>query len=242
MKSIFKIITLGLLSAMMLQACGSDDEPLKPNTNEEEKPPVVVEEPPTVDVSSFCYKDGNITFAGTRVRTSQYFKLFVTDIPTGGQEREYAVEYYVGKNLYQASVADLARGKEYWCRIRGYNYNDDKLMETSQLSFTTTKDSGPEAPNVRDITVIPPTRKNGSDGQLIGQVITTKMEYSANDGESWTAVKTDGSIKGLSSGVVLLRISETDQRQAGKSASITVPEHASNTDPDGDGGKSDGLI
>ena len=46
----------------------------------------------------------------------------------------------------------------------------------------------------------------------------------------------------LKSGTVLLRYKETDTTQAGQVASITIPEHQSNTDGDGDGGKSEGLV
>lgn len=239
---ILKILTLALAATTMLASCGSDDEEIKPNDQQTTPPPTKQEEAPTVDESSLKFQDGYVTFAGTRASTSQYFRLFVSTQQDGTAEKEYEVEFYVGKRLFQATVKDLERGRTYWCRVEGYNYKGEKLMETTRMSFYTSKDSGPNAPAINEITVFPPTTKRGHDGQLQGRVITTLMEYSTNNGDSWTKVKTNGSITGLSSGDVLLRYSETESKLAGKSATITIPEHASNTDPNGDGGKSEGFI
>lgn len=243
MNKILKTIALVFAASVVLAACGSDDEPLEPSNEQNNNQPASKPEvPPTVDESSIEFKDGSVIFIATRANTSQKFKLFVSIQNDGADEKEYDVDYYVGIARFRANTSDLLRGKTYWCRVEGYNYKGEKLMETSRVSIFTSKDTGPAAPSTRDISVYAPTSKNGSDGEIHGNVITTLMEYSTNNGESWTPVKTNGIIVGLRSGVVLLRFKETESHQAGQSASITVPQHVSNTDPNGEGGKSDGLV
>lgn len=227
---------------MSVVGCG--DDPIEPNKGQEEKPEPEqkVEELPTVDESSVSYKNGFIIFTGTRPTTSHYFKIWVSEQQEGAQEKEYNVKYFTGKRLYQAKADDLKRGEKYWCRIGGFNYNGEKVMETSRLTIEVVKDDSPDAPAVDAITAVAPTTKTGADGYLKGKVITTDMEYSTDDGKTWTSVTTSGIITGLKSGVVLLRYKETDKQLAGKSASITVPQHTSNTDANGEGGKSEGLV
>lgn len=241
MKNIFKTMAFVLMASMTVVGCGTDDEPIKPDT-EPEKKPEKVEELPTVDEASVVYKNGYFVFSGTRPTTSHYFKIWVSEQQEGSQEKEYKVEYFIGKRQYQAKADDLKPGEKYWCRIGGFNYKGEKVMETSRLTIEVVKDDSPDAPAVDAITAVAPTTKTGADGYLKGKVITTDMEYSTDDGKTWTSVTTSGIINGLKSGVVLLRYKETDKQQAGKSASVIVPQHASNTDADGEGGKSEGLV
>lgn len=222
--------------------CGCDDEHIDSNNGQEEKPGNNVKKLPTVDESSVCYINGHITFIGTLPSTNHYFKVWVSAQQEGAQEKEYSVEYSTEYNLYQASADDLKRNEKFWCRVCGYNYEGEKLMETSRLTIETVKDDGPDAPSVSGITIVTPTSKKGTDGKLLGDVITTAMEYSTDNGKTWTPVNTDGIITGLTSGIVLLRYKETDTKLAGQIASITIPEHQNNTDADGDGGKSEGLV
>lgn len=242
MKKIFKTMAIVLMATMSVVGCG--DDPIEPNKGQEEKPEPEqkVEELPTVDESSVSYKNGFIIFTGTRPTTSHYFKIWVSAQQEGTQEMEYDVEFFTSKGLYQAKADDLKRGEKYWCRVGGFNHKGEKVMESSRLTIEAMKDEGPDAPAVYTITAVAPTTKNGADGYLTGNVITTAMEYSTDDGKTWTPVSTNGIITGLKSGVVLLRYKETDKQLAGKSASITVPQHTSNTDANGEGGKSEGLV
>ena len=54
--------------------------------------------------------------------------------------------------------------------------------------------------------------------------ITTSMEYSADNGTTWTDVTTAGSIASLAAGTVQIRVKETDEKLASEAVSITVPE------------------
>ena len=54
--------------------------------------------------------------------------------------------------------------------------------------------------------------------------ITTSMEYSADNGTTWTDVTSNGSIASLAAGTVQVRVKETDEKLASEAVSITVPE------------------
>ena len=54
--------------------------------------------------------------------------------------------------------------------------------------------------------------------------ITTAMEYSADNGTTWTDVTSTGSIASLAAGTVQIRVKETDDKLASEAVSITVPQ------------------
>ena len=54
--------------------------------------------------------------------------------------------------------------------------------------------------------------------------ITTAMEYSADNGTTWTDVTSNGSIASLAAGTVQIRVKETVDNLASEAVSITVPE------------------
>ena len=54
--------------------------------------------------------------------------------------------------------------------------------------------------------------------------ITTAMEYSADNGTTWTDVTSDGSIASLAAGTVQIRVKETADKLASEAVSITVPQ------------------
>ena len=54
--------------------------------------------------------------------------------------------------------------------------------------------------------------------------ITTSMEYSTDNGTTWTDVTSAGSIASLAAGTVQIRVKETDEKLASEAVSITVPE------------------
>ena len=54
--------------------------------------------------------------------------------------------------------------------------------------------------------------------------ITTSMEYSADNGTTWTDVTSAGSIASLAAGTVRIRVKETVDNLASEAVSITVPE------------------
>ena len=54
--------------------------------------------------------------------------------------------------------------------------------------------------------------------------ITTAMEYSSDNGTTWTDVTSNGSIASLAAGTVQIRVKETDDKRASEAVSITVPQ------------------
>lgn len=54
--------------------------------------------------------------------------------------------------------------------------------------------------------------------------ITTSMEYSTDNGTTWTDVTSNGSIASLAAGTVQIRVKETVDNLASEAVSITVPE------------------
>ena len=54
--------------------------------------------------------------------------------------------------------------------------------------------------------------------------ITTSMEYSADNGTTWTDVSSAGSIASLAAGTVQIRVKETGDKLASEAVSITVPQ------------------
>ena len=54
--------------------------------------------------------------------------------------------------------------------------------------------------------------------------ITTAMEYSADNGTTWTDVTSAGSIASLAAGTVQIRVKETADKLASEAVSITVPQ------------------
>ena len=64
---------------------------------------------------------------------------------------------------------------------------------------------------------------NGTS-KLSNANITTSMEYSADNGTTWTDVTSNGSIASLAAGTVQIRVKETDDNLASEAVSITVPQ------------------
>ena len=63
---------------------------------------------------------------------------------------------------------------------------------------------------------------NGTS-KLSNANITTSMEYSADNGTTWTDVTSNGSIASLAAGTVKIRVKETADKLASEAVSITVP-------------------
>ena len=106
------------------------------------------------------------------------------------------------------------------------NY-EDKPAGTYQDTVTFTASVGvakdaAETPSIAqaDCTFSPSNGKS----TLSNANITTSMEYSADNGTTWTDVTSNGSIASLAAGTVQIRVKETDEKLASEAVSITVPE------------------
>ncbi|SFQ15382.1 hypothetical protein SAMN02910358_00899 [Lachnospiraceae bacterium XBB1006] len=96
---------------------------------------------------------------------------------------------------------------------------------TDTVTFTASvgvAKSAAKKPNIaqEDCTFSP---SNGTS-TLSNANITTSMEYSADNGTTWTDVTSAGSIASLAAGTVQIRVKETDEKLASEAVSITVPE------------------
>lgn len=90
------------------------------------------------------------------------------------------------------------------------------------VTFTAKVKSAAETPSITqaDCTFSPSNGKS----TLSNANITTSMEYSADNGTTWTDVTSAGSIASLAAGTVQIRVKETDDKLASEAVSITVPE------------------
>jgi len=104
------------------------------------------------------------------------------------------------------------------------NYDDKPAgTYTDTVTFTVeVAKSAAETPNIAqaDCTFSPSNGKS----TLSNANITTAMEYSADNGTTWTDVTSAGSIASLAAGTVQIRVKETDEKLASEAVSITVPE------------------
>ena len=96
---------------------------------------------------------------------------------------------------------------------------------TDTVTFTAKMEvakSAAEKPDIAqaDCTFSPSNGKS----TLSNANITTSMEYSADNGTTWTDVTSNGSIASLAAGTVQIRVKETDEKLASEAVSITVPE------------------
>ena len=96
---------------------------------------------------------------------------------------------------------------------------------TETLTFTVsveTSKAAAEKPDIvqADCTFSPSNGKS----TLSNANITTAMEYSADNGTTWTDVSSAGSIASLAAGTVQIRVKETADKLASEAVSITVPE------------------
>ena len=122
--------------------------------------------------------------------------------------------------LNEASGTNKAMGiivEDYSNKAAG-NYQD---TVTFTASVEVAK-SAAETPSIAqaDCTFSP---SNGTS-TLSNVNITTAMEYSADNGTTWTDVTSNGSIASLAAGTVQIRVKKTVDTLASEAVSITVPE------------------
>ena len=96
---------------------------------------------------------------------------------------------------------------------------------TDTVTFTAKVEvakSAAETPSIAqaDCTFSPSNGKS----TLSNANITTSMEYSADNGTTWTDVSSAGSIASLAAGTVQIRVKETGDKLASEAVSITVPQ------------------
>ena len=122
------------------------------------------------------------------------------------------------------SLSDTATNKAMGIIVEDYSSKPAGTY-TDTVTFTASVEdakSAAETPNIAqaDCTFSPSKGKS----TLSNANITTSMEYSADNGTTWTDVTSAGSIASLTAGTVQIRVKETDEKLASEVVSITVPE------------------
>ena len=219
-------LTLGLLSALSFPALAADGDTT-----------YTITIPSTLTVANSGWNDaGGISATGTLASGK---KLTVTAASTNNwalKSGENAVGYNMATatGTYSSSatpaswefteLSDTATTKPMGIIVEDYS---DKPAGTYQdtVIFTASVEvakSAAEKPDIAqaDCTFSPSNGKS----TLSNANITTSMEYSADNGTTWTDVTSAGSIASLAAGTVQIRVKETDEKLASEAVSITVPE------------------
>ena len=226
---------------MFCTGCGGDDLPEPENQNPTGTTTDNAQNP-TIDEGSIAYNEAlrTITFTATRP-SGTMLKVLLRQLTNGTEERLLDVYYNSSSRQYFIRLTNLIGGSKYAFCIVGYDKEEKEVTRTTEWTFTLPKDFGPAAPLISGIEAFAPTSPNAADGYLKGNAITTALEYSTDEGKTWTHVTENGIISNLKPGKVLLRFAETPTTEAGQTASLEVPPFKSNTDLDGTDGTSQGL-
>lgn len=135
--------------------------------------------------------------------------LLVKGIPELEAGNSYTFNLVVGKNKIEVASVTVT------------DWTTGETLDGGQAEEGSAK--APAAtPNIAqaDCTFSP---SNGTS-TLSNANITTSMEYSADNGTTWTDVTSNGSIASLAAGTVQIRVKETVDNLASEAVSITVPE------------------
>ena len=197
---------------------------------------------PTIDESSIVYDISTTSVIfnaecpkGTKIQ------LLLRQLSNGTEEKLINVTPQSGNRYYYISFTGLIGGSTYAYYIIGYDSNGAEAFRTAERTFILQKNASPSAPSTKDLEIHSPSSLVAADGFIKGIILTKDIEYSANGGKTWIPVTIEGLITGLRPGNVMLRKAETPTTEAGKSATVIVPEYKSNTDINGNSGTSDGL-
>lgn len=135
--------------------------------------------------------------------------LLVKGIPELEAGNSYTFNLVVGKNKIEVASVTVTD----W--TTGETLDGGQAEEGSAKAPAVT-------PNIAqaDCTFSPSNGKS----TLSNTNITTSMEYSADNGTTWTDVTSNGSIASLAAGTVQIRVKETDDNLASEAVSITVPQ------------------
>ena len=221
----YTILTLCALALLAAGCSGSDSDTVAP----------------TVDESSIVcdFASRSISFNADCPGGAKLLVL-LRQLTNGNDEQTFDVRLRAGQT-YFVTLIGLVGGSTYAYYVIGYDSSGKESSRSSERTFTVPKYGAPAAPSLAGLTAYSPSSLVASDGYLKGACLTTELEYSTDDGQSWKPVVENGFIRNLSPGKVLLRKAETSTTEAGKTTSATVPTYQSNTDMKGDHGMSEGL-
>ena len=185
-------------------------------------------------------EDGNPTGSSTEIQPyaqgdggqgSTYTALVVPGSGDGGA-RFIQLSDGEGSTLLVKGIPELEAGNSYTFNLTVGKEKIEVASVTVQNWTDATLEGGQATegsakapavtPNIAqaDCTFSPSNGKS----TLSNANITTSMEYSADNGTTWTDVTSNGSIASLAAGTVQIRVKETVDNLASEAVSITVPE------------------
>ena len=153
--------------------------------------------------------DGDSGARFIRLMDGEYNTLIVKGIPELEAGNSYTFNLVVGKNRIEVASVTVQ------------DWTTGEILAGGQATEGSAK-APAVTPNIAqaDCTFSPSNGKS----TLSNANITTSMEYSADNGTTWTDVTSNGSIASLAAGTVQIRVKETDEKLASEAVSITVPE------------------
>ena len=136
--------------------------------------------------------------------------LLVKGIPELEAGNSYTFNLVVGKNRIEVASVTVQ------------DWTTGEILAGGQAVEQGSAKAPAVTPNIAqaDCTFSPSNGKS----TLSNANITTSMEYSADNGTTWTDVTSNGSIASLAAGTVQIRVKETVDNLASEAVSITVPE------------------
>ena len=247
MKKIALLILLSAFTCAFTIGCGGDEPDTTPKSSSSGSqsgggttPPPSPDDPYINESSIECdVPNMIITFQGTP--NKGFIEVLFRQLTNGDAERRMNVSRDNTKQLYYVKLTKLTGGSEFAFHVLAYNQYNQEVFRSAERRFTLPKEGSPAAPTLAGIQVFSPTSHVATDGYATGGCLTKAMEYSTDEGESWTPVAEAGAIRNLPPGKVLVRLTETATSEASLPAFFIIPKYKSNTDLDGDGGTSPGL-
>ena len=245
MKKLHLPIILAAIACVLAVSCGSDEPDNTPKpasgTTPAGTPSSSSADNPYINESSIECDIPNmvITFQASPNKGS--VAVFFRRLTNCSWEHQSAVSRYNAKNLYYVKLSQLLGGSQYAFHVLGFDQYGQEIFRSAERTFELPKSAPPAAPILSGLQVFAPSSHTAADGYVTGLCLTTAMEYSVDEGATWSPVTEAGAIRQLPSGKILVRLAETPTAEASREAFIVIPKYKSNTDIDGDGGTSQGL-
>ena len=230
-----KLLTLALVGAM-LSATGITAFAETTNVSYDVQPTYTVTIPATVDLGDNDVT-ANIEASDVLLETGKQIKVDLTAASNtasgstfNAKNGDSAVTYTITGDEAIAVGDTVATFTTNGSKTLTFSAADKSAAtvagaHTETLTFTVSVETSKavaEKPDIvqADCTFSPSNGKS----TLSNANITTAMEYSADNGTTWTDVTSDGSIASLAAGTVQIRVKETGDKLASEAVSITVPQ------------------
>ena len=230
-----KILTLALVGAM-LSATGITAFAETTNVSYDVQPTYTVTIPATVDLGDNDVT-ANIEASDVLLETGKQIKVDLTAASNtasgstfNAKNGDSAVTYTITGDSAIAVGDTVATFTANGSKTLTFSAADKSAAtvagaHTETLTFTVSVETSKAAAEKPDIVQADCTFSPANGTSTLSNAnITTSMEYSADNGTTWTDVTSDGSIASLAAGTVQIRVKETGDKLASEAVSITVPQ------------------